>query len=186
MKNSPFFQFMRGVIFVSFLIVFFFFKCGGNKENNKSESSTIESSEESLNNNTNTETTSTTCNICGREFYGNGYEEQLDGTFKELPDGNQGFLCSPACARKASQKLEDVAHKYGIDLNESSNSRCNRCNGHYEDGFCNLCGGASPERVNQSLQNRADCEMCQGKKYIDGYNGIKICSVCNGTGKITY
>jgi len=176
---------MRGLIFVSFLIVFFFFKCGGNKEKNQSESSTIESTEESFNNDSNQESTST-CNIFGREFYGNGYEEQLDGTFKELPDGNQGFLCSPACARKASQKLEDVANKYGIDLNESSDSRCNRCNGYYEDGFCNLCGGASPERVNQSLQNRANCEMCQGNKYVEGYYGVKVCPVCNGTGKVSY
>lgn len=188
MKNSPFIQFIRGLILISFLIVFFFFKCGGNKENNKSESSTIESSEELLNNNAKTETTTTTttCNICGREFYGNGYEEQLDGTFKELPDGNQGFLCSPSCARKASQKLDDVAKKYGIDLNESSGSKCQRCSGHYENGFCNLCGGASPERVNQSIQSRANCEMCQGNKYVEGYDGVKVCPVCKGIGKKSY
>lgn len=127
-----------------------------------------------------------TCNICEREFNGNGYEEQLDGTFKELEYPYSNQLCSPSCARKASQKLENVANEYGVDLNESSNSRCDRCSGHYEEGFCNLCGGASPERVNQSLQNRANCEMCQGNKYVEGYDGVKVCPVCNGTGKENY
>lgn len=185
MKHSSFISFTRGLIFVSFLIVFFFFKCGGKNEEKQSEQTTVKSTDETLNNDSNTELT-TTCNICRREFYGNGYEEQLDGSVKELSDEYQGYLCSPACARKASQKLEDVSDKYGIDLNESSNSRCKRCSGHYEDGFCNLCGGASPERVNQSLQNRANCEMCQGNKYVEGYDGVKVCPVCNGTGKESY
>lgn len=185
MKHSPFVYFMRGLIFVSFLIVFFFFKCGGNNEQKHSEPKTVKSTEETLNNDSNTES-STTCNICGREFSGNGYEEQLDGSITELEYPYSNQLCSPTCARKASQKLDDVAKKYGIDLNESSSSRCNRCSGHYEDGFCNLCGGASPERVNQSLQNRANCEMCQGNKYVDGYDGVKVCPVCNGTGKESY
>lgn len=128
----------------------------------------------------------TTCSQCGRVFYGNGYEEQEDGTFKELEYPYSNQLCSPSCAQKASQKLEDVANKYGIELNESSSSRCNRCNGHYEDGFCNLCGGASPESVNQSLQNRSNCEMCHGNKYVEGYDGVKVCPVCNGSGKESY
>ncbi len=185
MKYSPFVYFMRGLIFVSFLIVFFFFKCGGNNEQKQSEQTTVESTEETLNNNSNTESSST-CNICGREFSGNGYEEQLDGSITELEYPYSNQLCSPTCARKASQKLEDVADEYGIDLNESSSSRCQRCSGHYVDGFCNLCGGASPERVNQSNQNRANCEMCQGNKYVDGYDGFKVCPVCNGTGKESY
>jgi hypothetical protein len=185
MKYSPFVYFMRGLIFVSFLIVFFFYKCGGNNEEKQSEQTTVESTEETLNNDSNTESLST-CNICGRDFSGNGYEEQLDGSITELEYPYSNQLCSPTCARKASQKLEDVADEYGIDLNESTISRCQRCSGHYEDGFCNLCGGASPERVNQSNQNRANCEMCQGKKYVEGYDGFKVCPVCNGTGKESY
>lgn len=185
MKYSPFVYFMRGLIFVSFLIVFFFYKCGGNNQEKQSEPITVESTEETLNNDSNTESSST-CNICGRDFSGNGYEEQLDGSITELKYPYSNQLCSPTCARKASQKLEDVADEYGIDLNESTSSRCQRCSGHYEDGFCNLCGGASPERVNQSNQNRANCEMCQGNKYVEGYDGFKICAVCNGTGKESY
>ena len=185
MKYSPFVYFMRGLIFVSFLIVFFFYKCGGNNQEKQSEPTTVESTEETLNNDSNTESSST-CNICGRDFSGNGYEEQLDGSITELEYPYSNQLCSPTCARKASQKLEDVADEYGIDLNESTSSRCQRCSGHYEDGFCNLCGGASPERVNQSNQNRANCEMCKGNKYIEGYDGVKVCPVCNGTGKESY
>jgi hypothetical protein len=185
MKHSPLIYLKRSLIFISFLIVFFFVKCKGNNEEKQSEQTTVESTEETLNNDSNTELSST-CNICGREFSGNGYEEQLDGSITELEYPYSNQLCSPTCARKASQKIDDVANKYGIELNESSSSRCNRCSGHYEDGFCNLCGGASPERVNQSNQNRANCEMCQGNKYVEGYDGVKVCSVCNGTGKESY
>lgn len=184
-KQSPFIYFIRGIIFVVFLIVFFFVKCSGNNDEKQSEPTTIESTEETSNNDSNTESSST-CNICGREFNGNGYEEQLDGSVQELEYPYSNQLCSPTCARKASQKLDDVANKYGIDINESASSNCKRCNGHYEDGFCNLCGGASPERVNQSNQDRANCEMCQGIKYVEGYDGIKVCPVCNGSGKESY
>ena len=87
---------------------------------------------------------------------------------------------------KISQKLNEVADKYDIEANESSSSKCQRCSGSYESGFCNMCGGASPARVNESNQNRANCEMCQGNGYIEGYNGVKTCPVCNGTGKDSY
>lgn len=173
------------VVFFIVLGSFFYYKEFYIKKQEQLESPTIESTEESLNNVTNEEST-TICSICGKEFYGNGYEEQLDGSFKELEYPYSNQLCSPTCARKASQKLESVAEKYGIDVDESSNTRCQSCSGRYEDGFCNLCGGASPEKVNQSNQNRANCEMCQGKKYIDGYGGVKVCPVCNGTGKESY
>jgi hypothetical protein len=184
-KQSSFIFFVRGLFFVIFLIIFFFVKCSGKEEENSSEIQTQETTEESPNNDSDTESSST-CNSCGRDFFGSGYEEQLDGSINELEYPYSNQLCSPSCARKASQKLEDVADKYGIDLNESSSSRCERCRGKYVDGFCNLCGGASRERVNQSNQNRANCQMCQGNKYVDGYDGVKICTVCNGTGKESY
>jgi hypothetical protein len=184
-KQSPFKNFIRGILFVIFLIVFILVKCSGNNDEKQSEPTTIESTEETSNNDSNTESSST-CNICGRAFNGNGYEEQLDGSVQELEYPYSNQLCSPTCARKASQKLDDVANKYGIDINETASSKCQRCNGHYEDGFCNLCGGASPERVNQSNQNRANCEMCQGSKYVEGYDGVKVCPVCNGSGKESY
>jgi hypothetical protein len=176
---------MRGLAFVSFLIVFFVVKCSGNEDVNNSEIQSEEITEESTSTNSSAESTAT-CTICDKEFYGRGYEEQVDGSIIELSDPYQGFLCSPSCVRKASQKTEDVANKYGIDLNETKRSRCQRCSGHYEDGFCNLCGGASPERANQSNQNKANCQMCQGNKYVDGYDGVKICTVCNGSGKESY
>jgi hypothetical protein len=174
------------LIFFIVLGSFFYYKEFYLKKQEKSKSSIIETTEEEIISNDSNEQSTSVCNICGEKFNGNGYEEQIDGSFKELENPYSNQICSPTCARKASQKLDDVANKYGIDIDETNNNMCHRCNGHYVEGFCNMCGGASPERVNQSNQNRADCEMCQGKKYIDGYNGIKICSVCNGTGKITY
>ena len=185
MNNSPFIYLIRGMLFISFLIFFFIYKCSGNADNNQPESQNIESSDGSLNNESNT-ASATTCTICNGEFYGNGYEEQPDGSFEELEYPYSNQLCSPTCARKATQKLDDVANTYGIDLKESSNSRCERCSGHYEDGFCNMCGGASSERINQSNQNKANCEMCQGSKYVEGYDGVKICPVCNGSGNESY
>ena len=128
----------------------------------------------------------TICTICDKEFYGNGYEEQMDGSYKELSNDYQGFVCSPTCGREATNKIKKVASKYGIDLKESVNSKCERCSGFYEDGFCNICGGASPERENESNQNKASCEMCQGDKYIELNNGVKLCPVCEGTGKQSY
>jgi hypothetical protein len=186
MKNPK--LILNYLVFFVILGSFFYYKEIYLKKEVKSEAtteSTIESTNKTLDNDSNIET-KTICNICGNEFYGNGYEEQLDGAVKELSNEYQGYLCSPTCARKASQKLDDVSKKYGIDLNESTSSRCQRCRGHYEDGICNLCGGASPERVNQSLQNRANCKMCQGNKYVEGYDGVKVCPVCNGTGKESY
>ena len=130
---------------------------------------------------------SNTCSICGNSFSGNGYEEQMDGSWIELEDVYQGQICSPSCGEKHTDKMNNIGRKYGVDLeNESGEGPCQRCSGSYVDGFCNICGGASPERVNQSIQNRADCEMCQGNKYIDGYDGLEVCSVCNGSGKQTY
>ncbi len=185
MNYSPFVYFMRGLILVSFLIIFFFVKCSGSNSEDQSEAQSFESTDQSSVNDSNTESTNT-CNICGRAFSGNGYEEQIDGSVAELSDEYQGYLCSPTCARKASQKLNEVADKYDIEANESSSSKCQRCSGSYESGFCNMCGGASPARVNESNQNRANCEMCQGNGYIEGYNGVKTCPVCNGTGKDSY
>ena len=117
MKHSLFIYFTRSLMFVSVLIVFSFFKCGGNNEEEQSEQTTVESTEETLNNDSNTESSST-CNICGREFNGRGYEEQTNGNFKELEYPYSNLLCSPSCARKASQNIDDVANKYGIDLNQ--------------------------------------------------------------------
>lgn len=180
MKNSPFVQFMRGLIFVSFLIVFFFFKCGGNKENNKSESSTIESSEESLNNNTNTETTSTTCNICGREFYGNGYEEQSDGTFKELEYPYSNQICSPSCGRKHVQNINSVARKYGVELDEQNSKSSPNTQGDYhvgkdgrvyENNKCTLCKGTGVEK---------------GRNVATGEPQGRICPMCDGKGVRSY
>lgn len=174
------------IFFILFGSFFYYKEIYLKNKKKEAEREVVEQNESVDSSSTSEVESKSTCNICGRDFYGNGYEEQLDGSIKELESPYSNQLCSPSCARKASQKLDDVANKYGIDLNESSSSRCNRCSGHYEDGFCNLCGGASPERVNQSLQNRANCEMCQGNKYVEGYDGVKVCPVCNGTGKEGY
>ena len=108
-------------IATTFTVIIFLALAFGSSENNdnekQSEQTTLESTEETLNNDSNTESSST-CNICGREFNGRGYEEQTNGNFKELEYPYSNLLCSPSCARKASQNIDDVANKYGIDLNQ--------------------------------------------------------------------
>lgn len=102
---------------VSTFTVIIFLALAFGSSDSDSKSSTIESTENALNDDSNAKTSST-CNICGREFNGRGYEEQTNGNFKELEYPYSNQLCSPSCARKASQNIDDVANKYGIDLNQ--------------------------------------------------------------------
>lgn len=157
---------------------FFYYKEFYLKKQEQLESPTIESTEESLNNVTNEEYT-TTCCICGKEFYGNGYEEQMDGSFKELEYPYSNQLCSPSCARKASQKLEDITNKYGVDIdNQVSNSQQEN-DGYqlgndgrvYEKNKCGLCKGTGYET---------------GKNIATGKMDVRVCPMCDGRGIKSY
>ena len=175
------------IIFLLIVIGGIAFFVNSISSSNNEEGALQNQESESVQNEESENESSMTCSICGNSFLGNGYEEQMDGSWKELEDGYQGQICSPTCGERHAEKMNKIGQKYGVDLeNESNDGPCQRCSGSYVDGFCTICGGASPERVNQSMQNRADCEMCQGNKYIDGYDGLEVCGVCNGSGKQTY
>lgn len=72
----------------------------------------------------------------------------------------------------------------------SNGQKCSSCGlGSYQGGFCNMCGGASRQRVNESYSKAANCGFCSGtgivaKGGIRG--GNKICPSCNGKGKQIY
>ncbi|MEO8240333.1 MAG: hypothetical protein ABI576_19670 [Flavobacterium sp.] len=142
--------------------------------NNKSQKSeefnspTVDSVSNSI------ESTSNICSICGKEFNNRGYEEVSEGVWKELEEGNQGLICSPACGRKHNQQFKDIAKKYGVDLEDSQTNSPNNSNYTTDkDG---------------NLHEPNACPLCKGKGYELGRNlgngerEMITCRICKGTG----
>ena len=81
---------------------------------------------------------------------------------------------------KEKEKQSDVA--YATD-----GTKCRHCGlGIYRGGVCGQCGTVSRERLNESLSSRPNCEGCNGSGYVNGYNGVRLCQFCKGSGKQTY
>ena len=139
---------------------------------------------------TSTETRTDKCNICGRTFSGDGYSESNDGVWRPCKYPYSSSICSAECGIKSTGQFNRAADNL---INSGSSSLCSNCGlGHYQNGFCNRCGAASAERVNQSRSKSADCPMCKGtgiEKPMDanssGESG-RICPTCGGTGKQSY
>jgi antitoxin component YwqK of YwqJK toxin-antitoxin module len=72
---------------------------------------------------------------------------------------------------------------------QSDGTKCSQCFGHYQGGFCNLCGKAAPDRQNETYSKATDCEFCGGTGFIKS-SGIKertkVCPSCKGKGKQIY
>ena len=143
--------------------------------------STVSTTDENI-----SETSATVCKMCTREFTGDGYDK-IDGVWQKNTS-MQTELCSPSCARENSEKMDktydDILEKHGYQ--KVFTKKCSRCRSNYVDGFCERCGAASPEKVNETYSKMPNCEMCSGTGITDGYDGKRICSVCNGKGKQTY
>lgn len=115
------------------------------------------------------------CSICDRDFIGNGYEEQSDGSWKVLEPHLIGSICSPACGRVSAEKFNDVAKKYGIDMEESNSQNYqNDPDGYhmqndgrvYENDKCELCRGTGIEKGQNIISGKVEgriCPMCEGK-----------------------
>lgn len=179
-------NFYSYIIIVCIVIGFLVWNSNDNSDDIQSESGII-STTETLSVETDSYVSTTICKICGNEFSGDGYDK-IDGIYQKNTN-IQTELCSSTCARQEEKNIEDkydkILKKYGYKTSYSSEN-CNRCSGHYVDGFCNMCGAASPDKMNESLSKRPNCEMCSGIGIVNGYNGNRICTVCNGTGKQTF
>lgn len=170
------------LVFFVVLGSFFYYKEFYIKKQSKSNStpvSTIESTNQTTENDSNVETTNT-CNICGNEFYGNGYEEQSDGTFKELEYPYSNQICSPSCGRKHVQNINSVARKYGVELDEQNSKSSPNTQGDYhmgndgrvyENNKCTLCKGTGVEK---------------GRNVATGEPKVRICPMCDGKGVRSY
>lgn len=118
------------------------------------------------------------CSICGNGFNNRGYEEVSEGVWKELEEGNQGQICSSACGRKHNQQFNDVAKKYGVELDDSE-TNTNREGGYkmgndgrvYEQNKCSLCKGTGIET---------------GRNIATGETEGRICPMCEGRGVRSY
>ena len=119
------------------------------------------------------ESTSNICIICGNEFHNRGYEEVATDVWKELDEGNQGQICSISCGRKHSQQFNDVAKKYGVDLEDSETNSNNEeqykmgSDGRvYEQNKCSLCKGTGIETGRNIATGETEgriCPMCEGR-----------------------
>lgn len=111
--------------------------------------------------------TNTICSVCGNSFKGNGYEEQIDGSWEELSNDYQGTICSPTCGRKNNEKLNDAVRAYE-ESNSTNNSGYSMGNDGrvYENNACGLCKGTGIETgrniATGELEGRI-CPMCDGK-----------------------
>ena len=147
--------------------------------NSKSKNSTpgTNNSPTSSSNNGSNYVSYTKCSICGRQFTGNGYEEVSDGVWKLCKDGEQSYICSPECGMVHTRKMNELMQKAGVS------TKCSHCGlGTYQNGYCNYCGAASPERVNESYSNMPKCQGCNGT----GWRDNEVCPLCDGKGVKVY
>ncbi|WP_158729058.1 MULTISPECIES: hypothetical protein [unclassified Flavobacterium] len=69
----------------------------------------------------------------------------------------------------------------------SDGSKCLNCKiGRYVKGACSQCRAVSRERLNEVQSKRPNCEACRGTGFVSLYNGKRLCTVCKGSGKLTY
>lgn len=112
------------------------------------------------------------CSVCGNSFKGNGYEEQIDGSWEELDDNLQGTICSPSCGEKNNEKLNDAVRGYE-ESNSTNNSDYQMGDDGiiYENNACSLCKGTGIET---------------GRNIATGEKEGRICPMCDGKGVRTY
>ena len=168
-------------ILIVIIIALFYIRAQSKKNNDvDSEVSNQNNTESAISQSPENENEVTTniCSICGNKFVNRGYEEGTDGVWRELEDPYQGQICSPACGRKHNQQFNDVAQKYGVDLEESEPN--NESQGDYkmgndgkvyEQNKCSLCKGTGIET---------------GKNIATGETEGRVCPMCDGKGVRSY
>lgn len=171
---------MKKVKFISIVLILIFSSCNKYPKENTTEITAVDSTEVNQYSYESEIADNNTCTICGNHFVGRGFEEQMDGSWKELESPYTNQICSPSCGRKASQKLDDVADKYGIELDEQNSETNSNTQGDYhmgndgrvyENNKCSLCKGTGIET---------------GKNLISGETQGRICPMCDGRGVRSY
>lgn len=125
------------------------------------------------------------CSQCAKLISGRGFEELSEGIWKPCKEPYQCQVCSPECGRKHTAEMNSLMDSLSTSLDKCTN--CDR--GSYKEGFCNICGAASQEKVEESKSKMADCSLCNGtgieKATTPGLTGEtgRICPMCDGTGK---
>jgi hypothetical protein len=122
------------------------------KELNEKITKYKELAAQSENNNTNE------CSICGHDFKGNGYEEVSDGVWERCNEPYQCYICSPACGRKHTQKMNSYIRDGSSD-------------GRIQGEACSLCKGTGIE---------------SGWDPVTLEQTGRICPMCNGNGRMSY
>ena len=167
-------NFLPSFIFSTLGIVFLFVSIFGEtrEEINERENQTTEQSEE-------TQTLiNSTCTICGNKFEGNGYEEVSSGVWELLQDPYSGTICSVRCGMKHTEKMNDIANSYGVDLGESQSNNQNTNEYEmgndgkvYETNACTMCKGTG---------------VTKGRNYLSGEIEYLTCQMCEGQGVRSY
>lgn len=88
---------------------------------------------------------------------------------------------------KNYNKIRVVSSPSNDKSYSSDGSKCTTCRlGRYVNGSCSQCGAVSRERLNEAQSKRPNCEACRGTGFVSLYNGKRLCTVCKGSGKLTY
>jgi antitoxin component YwqK of YwqJK toxin-antitoxin module len=131
------------------------------------------------------------------------YESGVLNTEREFVDGiNRGMINYYSEDGELANSEESSRDKYYREEREkeerraseksysSDGQKCTSCGlGKYQSGFCNMCGGASGQRVNESYSKAANCGFCSGTGLVAKggiHGGNKICPSCKGKGKQIY
>ena len=162
-----------------------------NNNNNNNNNTQISTPPSSTNVSPST-TDGNTCSVCGKKFYGLGYEEVSDGVWRQSTS-NQYFICSEDCGLKATRKMNNLTQQAVQEHGVSNGSICTNCGlGRYVNGFCSKCGAASREVVEEHNSRMPVCGLCKGTGIempmganTGGETG-RICPACNGTGHSSY
>ncbi len=167
MKKNLFKTICATLVVASFLFLAFGSGDSKTSENNSSSNNTSNdapssSSESATIDNTNT------CNICGKEFTGKGYEEVSEGVWQPCKDPNQCFICSRNCGLQSTRNMDKILEKYGVNPStiHDNNSYHEGDEGKiYESNACPLCNGTGIEKNKSQLSDEYGriCPMCDGK-----------------------
>jgi hypothetical protein len=193
-SNNPIYYFIAGILIV-FILIYNLSKIDNTPDTNTTtptEINTISQPEHEPKSAPFEEKESTTtCSICGKEFTGRGYHEVSEGQWELCQEPYQCQICSRQCGMIHNGKWNDILNEIDQNKNSSSNRFCKNCKfGVYRAGFCDLCGAATSEKVQEYKSRLPKCDLCNGTG-IERPSGFssesgRICPACDGSGHVNF